>query len=56
MPSKVDANYVKEVEARFEALIASIEGTKLVSDSGQVLLRSLQRNVAANFYKKEQLS
>ena len=56
MSSKVDAKYVREVEDLFEALIAKVEGTKVVSESGQVLLRSLQRNVAANYHKKEKLS
>ncbi|MGO8854594.1 MAG: hypothetical protein ACLQO1_02610 [Steroidobacteraceae bacterium] len=56
MPNKIDAKYVKEVEELFGALIARVEGTMLVSDSGQILLRSMQRNVAANFYKKEKQS
>jgi hypothetical protein len=56
VPTKVDAKYVREVEDLFEALIAKAEGTKLVSDSGQDLLRSMQRNVAANFYKNERQS
>lgn len=56
MPSNVDAKYVREVEELFDALISKVEGTQLVSNSGQVHLLSLQRNVAANFYKKEKQS
>jgi hypothetical protein len=53
MPSKVDAKYVKEVEALFETLIDKVKGTGLVSETSFALLGLMQRNAAANFYKNK---